>query len=175
MISSFTVPTVSAKYPSAQKLSPQRNSSSSGYSFLITLLVPPLRIFTASATLSDALSWMIRWIWSSCTLSSLIHHLFILQASYSSRFRRPEILPLNTLLRYFGIHTKWYSNRCLVCDPVRYLAIARLCQIYLRDASCTGFAPGGHSSPSLKTRGFLASFIKRIFSSKFPLWWVRFL
>ena len=60
MISSFTVPTVSAKYPSAQKLSPQRNSSSSGYSFLITLLVPPLRIFTASATLSDALSWMIR-------------------------------------------------------------------------------------------------------------------
>jgi hypothetical protein len=41
--SSSTLPTVSAKYPSAQKLSPHKNSSSSGYSFLITRLVPPLQ------------------------------------------------------------------------------------------------------------------------------------
>jgi hypothetical protein len=59
MTSSFTVPTVSAKYPSAQKLSSHRNSSSSGYSFRIILLVPPFSFCIAPATLSDTLSWMI--------------------------------------------------------------------------------------------------------------------
>ena len=59
MTSSFTVPTVSAKYPSAQKLSPHKNSSSSGYSFRITLLVPPLSFWIAPAKLSASLSWMI--------------------------------------------------------------------------------------------------------------------
>jgi len=52
---SSTLPTVSAKYPSAQKLSPHRNSSSSGYSFLITRLVPPFNLCATSA------SHTIRW------------------------------------------------------------------------------------------------------------------
>jgi hypothetical protein len=78
----------------------------------------------------------------------------ILHPSYSNRFRHTAILPFNTLSRYFGIHTMWYNNQCFVCNPVRYLAIARLCQIYLRAASFTGSAPSGHSSPGLKAMGF---------------------
>jgi hypothetical protein len=30
----------------------------------------------------------------------------------------------------------------------------------VKDLKCLRFAPGGHSSPSLKARGFLADFIK---------------
>ena len=50
--SSSTLPTVSEKYPSAQKLSPHKNSSNAGNSFRITRLVPPFNLCTTSATLS---------------------------------------------------------------------------------------------------------------------------
>ena len=133
-ISSSTLPTVSAKYPSAQKLSPHKNSSSSGYSFLITRLVPPFNLCAISATLSLGLVCMIMCTWSSWMLNSLSHHLFTLHASYSNRFRRTTILPRSTLFRYFGIHTTWYCSRCLVCDPTRYLTIARSCRKLLRFA-----------------------------------------
>jgi hypothetical protein len=116
--SSSTFPTVSAKYPSAQKLSPHKNSSSSGYSFLITRLVPPFNLCTTSATLSSGLVWMIRCMWSSWILNSLIHHLLIRHASYNNFLRRMTILPRSTRRRYFGIHTRWYCNRCFVWDPV---------------------------------------------------------
>jgi len=132
--SSSTFPTVSAKYPSAQKLSPHRNSSNSGNSFRITRLVPPFNLCAISATLSVGLVCRIMCTWSSWMLNSLINHLFILHASYSNRFRRMTILPRSTLLRYLGIHTRWYCNRCLVWDPVRYLAIARSCRNLLRFA-----------------------------------------
>jgi hypothetical protein len=132
--SSSTLPTVSAKYPSAQKLSPHRNSSSSGNSFRITRLVPPFNLCAISATLSLGLVCMIMCTWSSWMLNSLSHHLFILHASYINRFRRTTILPRSTLFRYLGIHTKWYCNRCLVWDPVRYLAITRSCRKLLRFA-----------------------------------------
>ena len=132
--SSSTLPTVSAKYPSAQKLSPHRNSSSSGNSFRITRLVPPFNLCAISATLSLGLVCMIMCTWSSWMLNSLSHHLFTLHASYSNRFRRTTILPRSTLFRYFGIHTTWYCSRCRVCDPVRYLAIARSCRKLLRFA-----------------------------------------
>ena len=114
MTCSSTFPTVSAKYPSAQKLSPQRNSSNSGYSFLITRLVPPFNLCTTSATLSVGFVWMIRWTWSSWILSSLAHHLFIRHASYNNPFRRTTILPRSTRRRYFGIQTTWYCRRCFV-------------------------------------------------------------
>jgi len=132
--SSSTLPTVSAKYPSAQKLSPHKNSSNSGNSLRITRLVPPFNLWTTSATLSFGFVWITIWMWSSWTLNSLIHHLLILQASYSNRFRRMIILPRSTLFRYFGIHTTWYCRRCLVWDPVRYLATARSCRNILRSA-----------------------------------------
>ena len=132
--SSSTFPTVSAKYPSAQKLSPHRNSSNSGNSFRITRLVPPFNLCTISATLSLGPVCIIICTWSSWMLTSLIHHLFILHASYSNRFRRLTILPRSTLFRYFGIHTRWYCSRCLVWEPVRYLAIARSCPNLLRFA-----------------------------------------
>ena len=132
--SSSTLPTVSAKYPSAQRLSPHKNSSSSGNSFRITRLVPPFNLCTTSATLSLGFVWMIRCTWSIWTLSSLIHHLFIRHASYNNPFRRAAILPRSTRRRYFGIHTMWYCKRCFVWDPVRYLATARSCQKLLRSA-----------------------------------------
>jgi hypothetical protein len=112
--SSSTLPTVSAKYPSAQKLSPHKNSSSSGCSFLITRLVPPFNVCTTSATLLLGFVWMIRCTWFSKILSSLIHHLFIRHASYNNPFRRATILPRSTRLRYFGTQTKWYCKRCFV-------------------------------------------------------------
>ena len=114
MTCSSTFPTVSAKYPSAQKLSPHRNSSSSGCSFLITRLVPPFNLCTTSTTLSVGFVWMIRWTWSSWILSSLAHHLFIRHASYNNLFRRTTILPRSTRRRYFGIQTRWYCRRCFV-------------------------------------------------------------
>ena len=132
--SSSTLPTVSAKYPSAQKLSPHKNSSNSGYSFRRTKLVPPFSLCTTSATLSLGLACRIRCTWSSLILTSLIHHLFILQASYSNPLRRMTILPRSTRRRYFGIHTRWYCKRCFVWDAVRYLAIARSCLNLLRFA-----------------------------------------
>ncbi len=133
--SSSTLPTVSAKYPSAQKLSPHRNSSSSGNSLRMTRLVPPLRICTTSETLSRGFVWITMCTWSSWMLISLIHHLLVLQASYRSRFRRTAILPRSTRFLYLGIHTTWYRKRCFVCAPVLYLAIVRSCQIDLRLAS----------------------------------------
>jgi hypothetical protein len=156
--SSSTLPTDSAKYPSAQKLSPHRNSSSSGNSFLITRFVPPFNICATSTTLSFGFVCMIMCTWSSWILISLIHHLFILQASYSNRFSRIAILPRNTRFLYLGIHTKWYCNRCFVWAPVTYLAMVRSCQIYLRFARKSGFATGGHSSPGLKALGFPGRF-----------------
>ena len=132
--SSSTFPTVSAKYPSAQKLSPHRNSSSSGNSFRITRLVPPFSMWTTSATLSEGFVWITICTWSSWTDSSLIHQPFIRHASNSSRFSRTTILPRSTLFRYFGIHTKWYCKRCFVCEPDLYLAMARSCRKLLRDA-----------------------------------------
>jgi len=123
MTCSSIFPTVSAKYPSAQKLSPHRNSSNSGYSFLITRLVPPFNLCTTSATLSVGFVWMIRWTWSSWILSSLAHHLFIRHASYNNPFRRTTILPRSTRRRYFGIQTTWYCRRCFVWAPVWYLAM----------------------------------------------------
>jgi hypothetical protein len=132
---SSTLPTVSAKYPSAQKLSPHRNSSSSGYSFQITRLVPPFNVCATPATLSPGFVWMIRCTWSSRTLSSLIHHLFIRHAWYNNPLRRMAILPRSTRRRYFGIHTRWYCKRCFVWDRVSYLAMARSCRKLLRSAS----------------------------------------
>ena len=132
--SSSTLPTVSAKYPSAQKLSPHKNSSSSGYSFLITRLVPPFSLRTTSATQLLGFVWMIRCTWSSWILSSLAHHLFIRHASYNNFLRRMTILPRSTRRRYFGNHTRWYCKRCFVWDPVWYLAIARSCRKLLRFA-----------------------------------------
>ena len=132
--SSSTLPTVSAKYPSAQKLSPHKNSSSSGYSFLITRLVPPFSLCTTSDTLSFGFVWMIICTWSSSILSSLIHHLFIRHASHNNFLRRMTTLPRSTRRRYFGIHTRWYCKRCFVWDPVWYLAIARSCPNLLRFA-----------------------------------------
>lgn len=157
--SSSTLPTVSAKYPSAQKLSPHKNSSSSGNSFRIIRLVPPFSICVTSATLSFGFVCITMCTRSSWILISLIHHLFILQASYSNRFRRMTILPFSTRFLYLGIHTKWYCKRCFVWAPVLYLDIVRSCQNYLRFASKSGSAPGGHSSPGLKAWGFLADFI----------------
>jgi hypothetical protein len=90
--SSSTLPTVSAKYQSAPKLSPYRNSSSYGYSFLIARLVPPFNLCITSATLSLGFVWMIRCTWSSWILSSLVHHLFMRHASYNNFLRRMTIL-----------------------------------------------------------------------------------
>ena len=132
--SSSTFPTVSVKYPSTQKLSPHRNSHNSGNSLRMTRLVPPFDLCTTSAKLSLGPFCMIMCARSSWILNSLIHHLFILHASHSNRFRRLTILPRSTLFRYFGIHTRWYRNRCLVCNPVRYLVIARSCWKLLRSA-----------------------------------------
>jgi hypothetical protein len=77
---------------------------------------------------------MIRCTWSSWTLSSLAHHLFIRHASYNNFLRRMTILPRSTRRRYFGNHTRWYCKRCFVWDPVWYLAIARSCRKWLRFA-----------------------------------------
>ena len=158
--SSSTLPTVSAKYPSAQKLSPHKNSSSSGYSFLITRLVPPFNLCTTSATLSSGLVWMIRCMWSSWTLNSLIHHLLIRHASYNNFLRRMTILPRSTRRRYFGIHTRWYCNRCFVWDPVLYLAMARSYRNLLRFARFHLASLRAPFIPRLQSLGFSGSFIK---------------
>ncbi len=110
--SSSTLPTVSAKYPSAQKLSPHKNSSNSGYSFLITRLVPPFNLCTTSATLSSGFVWMIRCMWSSWILSSLIHHLLIRYASiacfklggeWSNIYSNTKFLSRKKLLKKFSL------------------------------------------------------------------------
>ena len=159
--SSSICPMVSAKYPSAQKLSPQRNSSNSGYSFRIIRLVPPFRVWTTPAMLSLGFIWMMICTWSSWMLSSLIHHRFILHASYNSRFSRIDILPRSTLLRYFGIHTKWHCSLCLVWDPVQYLVgMSRSCRKFLRDATKMCRRSGRPFIPELKSSGFSGRFYK---------------
>ena len=159
--SSSICPMVSAKYPSAQKLSPQRNSSNSGYSLRMTRLVPPFKIWTTSATLSLAFIWMIICTWSSWMLNSLIHHRFTLHASYNSRFSRIDILPRRTLFRYFGIHTKWHCSLCFVWDPVQYLVgMSRSCRKFLRAATKMWRRSGRPFIPELKSSGFSGRFYK---------------
>ncbi len=158
---------VSAKYPSAQKLSPQRNSSNSGNSFRMIRLVPPFKVWTTSATLFLGFIWMMICTWSSWMLSSLIHHRFILHASYNSRFSRIDIFPRSTLLRYFGIHTKWHCSLCFVWDPVQYLVgMSRSCRKYLRDATKMCRRSGRPFIPELKSSGFSGRFYKPIQSMK---------
>ena len=112
--SSSTLPTASSKYPSAQKLSPHRNSSNPGNSSRITRLVSTFNVCTTSATLSFGFVWMTRWSWSSRTLSSLIHHLFIRHAWYNSPLRRMAILLHSICRLYFGVHTRCYRKQCFV-------------------------------------------------------------
>src|SRR5512139_2036667 len=164
--SSSTLPTVSAKYPSAQKLSPHKNSSSSGHSFLITRLVPPFSLCTTSATLSFGFVWMIRCTWSSWILSSLVHHLLIRHASYNNFLRRMAILPRSTRRRYFGIHTRWYCKRCFVWDPVRYLAMARSYRNLLRFARFHLASLRAPFIPRLESLGFSGSFIKFVLTKR---------
>lgn len=116
--SSSTLPAVSAKYPSAQKLSLHKNSSSSGYSFLIIQLVPPFSLWATPATLFLGFVWIKRCMCSSWILSSLIHPLLIRHASYNNFLRRITLLPRSTRRRYFGIYTKWYCKQCFVRDSV---------------------------------------------------------
>jgi len=110
--SSSPLTTVSAKYPFALKLSPHKNSSSSGYSLFITSACYPFNLCTTSTTLSSGFAWMIRCTWFSWILSSLAHHLLIRYALYTDFLRRMAILPCGTLRRYFVIHTKWYCKWC---------------------------------------------------------------
>ncbi len=160
--SSSICPMVSAKYPSAQKLSPQRNSSNSGNSFRITRLVPPFKVWTTPAMLSLALIWIRICTWSSWMLNSLIDHRLILHASDNSRFRRIDILPRRTRRRYFGIHTKWHWILCFVCDPVQYLAgMARSCRKFLRDATKLWRRSERPFIPELKSSGFSGRFYKK--------------
>jgi hypothetical protein len=89
---SSLLPTASIKYIAAQKLFHHKNSSSSVYSSPISRPVPFFSLCTTSDTLSSCFLWMIRRMWSTWTLSSLIHHLLIRHASYNNFFRRTTIL-----------------------------------------------------------------------------------
>ena len=147
---SFFAPTLSAKNPSPQKESPQRNSSKSGYSFLMTKLDPPLSICITWERLSLGFICKSIWTWSICTLSSWISQSFISHASTNSSFSLLAISPLSTLRRYLGQKTKWKSNRCLVEEPVLYSVTQKSWHFYLRKASFACSAPGMHSPPALK-------------------------
>lgn len=134
-------------------ISPPRKLLQPGNSFLKSRLVPPLNYCITSATLILDGIWTIMWIWSSMMLSALIHHPFILDASFDIVLRRMDTLPWSTRLRIFGIHTRWYWSRCLVCAPVAYLAIARLCLIHLPSAR-NWLRSGMPFFPKLESLGF---------------------
>ena len=107
--SSSTLPSVSAKCPSAQKLSPHGNPSISRNSFRITQLVPAPSACAAYATLLLGFVWRIRSTCSSREFSSLILPLFIRHVWYNNPFRPMAILPRSTRRRrYFGIHTRFH-------------------------------------------------------------------
>ena len=118
---SLNFPQVSAKYPSAQKLSPHKNSSNSGNSSLIFLLLPPLKIWTALLKLILGRICISIWTWSDWILNSSMCHLLIsahCRNKYSSLFL---ISPVKTLFLYLGIQTIWYISLNFVCPPVQYL------------------------------------------------------
>jgi hypothetical protein len=98
-------------------------------------------------------------MWSSWTLNSLIHHLLIRHASYNNFLRRMTILPRSTRRRYFGIHTRWYCNRCFVWDPVLYLAMARSYRNLLRFARFHLASLRAPFIPRLESLGFSGSLI----------------
>ena len=161
--SSSTLPTVSAKYPSAQKLSPHKNSSSSGYSFLITRLVPPFSLCTTSATLSLWLrlddKMYVVLLDTQLTDPPLIHPAcFVQQLSqaddhFASQytptiFRYPHQVVLQAVFRMGPSLISGHSQIMSEFAPLRQVP--------------PGFASKGcHSSPGLKAWGFLAYLIKR--------------
>lgn len=110
IISSLTLPTVSAKYPSAQKLSPHKNSSNSGNSCRTTRLLPPFNNWIALLTLIVGFNCINKCTWSSCTFNSSICQSFISAHYLNKNSRRLFNAPFNILFRYFGIHTKWYIS-----------------------------------------------------------------
>ena len=120
-ISSSATPTVSAKYPPAQRLSPHKNSSSSGNSCRSTLLVPPLNFCTTLASdISGPICTNI-CMWSGKISNSSVFQPFIWQAWYIFflTFQRVSLLGLA-----YGIGVSIQGdtfNLCFVCAPVQYL------------------------------------------------------
>ena len=104
----------------SKKLSPQRNSSRSGYSCRMTRLLPPLSSCTTWAKDSLGGVWIIRCKWSLSKPNSYICHLFIWQHWMNNCSILLAILPINTLLLYLGQKTRWVTILCFVDDPTQY-------------------------------------------------------
>ena len=86
--------------------------------------------------------------------NSRIDHRFTRAVSYNKCFRRMATLPSNTRLRYLGIQTKWYCNRCLVWALAQYLPTTRACQTRLQSDNLRCRTSGRPFIPRLKSLGF---------------------
>lgn len=156
MTFSFLLPILSAKYPSPQKLSPHKNSSSSGNSRRMTRLLPPFSNCTTLAILSRGLVCIKRWTWSFWILISCNCQSLTSAACLKSSCILETTLPLSTLRRYFGHHTRWVRMRCFVDAPLLYITIKNHHDALTSVPQPIGcVTTGGHSSPPLKGRGFL--------------------
>ena len=154
--SSSTLPTVSAKYPSAQEaMSPQKL-------FQLRILFSyhptrsPFSLCTTSATLSLGFVWMIICTWSSSILSSLIHHLFIRHASYNNFLRRMTTLPRSTRRRIFRYPHQVVLQTVFRMGPRLVSSHSQIMSQFapLRQVPPGSASKGCHSSPGLKAWGF---------------------
>ena len=158
-ISSLTSPIVSVKYPFAKKLSPYKNSSISGYSFLKIRLVPPLEYLDhlSHAVLRRNMDHDMEMLIlnSYLTYPPLVHATGIIKKflEANGNFALQYTFPI------FGNPYQMVLKPMFRMSPIVYLAITRLCLICLHFASFAGFVPRNHSSPRLESLGFSGNYI----------------
>ena len=123
-------PTVLTQYPLAQKCRPQYRFLSSKCMSNILMALFPFKKPTASDIEYLGGTDKTKWIWSVCTLPSIISIRF-----HSHNWRiisRTDFLssPDNTLKRYFGHQTTWYLHSHTACANLLKLCIEYLLNLF---------------------------------------------
>jgi len=143
MASSFS-PTVDTTYPGDHTMfSFQYTFSNHLYFFRSRLALWPLSRPITSLTAYFGGMIIIVWIWSTWICCSAISTPGICRSILGHIRAMYSFIPgFRMRLRYFGIHTTWYSVRYTVCPDSLFSTIHKFIPIYLRGAFTHGQARG---------------------------------